>query len=96
MQLSRPASIPGFSIIMLRPIFAFLTSGTARHAQRSPRPAGKLRVGCIGAGGFARSVFFPYLRSSAELILESVATSSGATAESARKLFDFRIAEIAL
>jgi predicted dehydrogenase/threonine dehydrogenase-like Zn-dependent dehydrogenase len=58
-----------------------------------PRPAGKLRVGCVGAGGFARSVIFPHLRSSAGLILESVATSSGAAAESARKGFGFRIAE---
>jgi polar amino acid transport system substrate-binding protein len=58
-----------------------------------PRPAGKLRVGCVGAGGFARSVIFPHLRSSAGLILESVATSSGAAAESARKGFGFRIAQ---
>jgi polar amino acid transport system substrate-binding protein len=58
-----------------------------------PRPAGKLRVGCVGAGGFARSVIFPHLRASAGLILESVATSSGAAAESARKGFGFRIAQ---
>ncbi len=58
-----------------------------------PRPVGKLRVGCVGAGGFARGVIFPHLRSSAGLILESVATSSGAAAESARKGFGFRIAE---
>jgi polar amino acid transport system substrate-binding protein len=58
-----------------------------------PRPVGKLRVGCIGAGGFARGVIFPHLRSSAGLTLESVATSSGADAESARKGFGFRIAE---
>src|SRR6202789_1116761 len=57
-----------------------------------PRPAGKLRVGCVGAGGFARSVIFPHLRASAGLIRESVATSSGAAAESARKGFGFRIA----
>jgi predicted dehydrogenase/threonine dehydrogenase-like Zn-dependent dehydrogenase len=62
-----------------------------RSAQ--PRPVGKLRVGCIGAGGFARGVIFPQLRSSAGLTLESVATSSGAAAESARKGFCFSIAE---
>jgi predicted dehydrogenase/threonine dehydrogenase-like Zn-dependent dehydrogenase len=57
------------------------------------RPMGKLRVGCVGAGGFARGVTFPHLCASSELILESVATSSGVTAESARKLFGFRIAQ---
>jgi predicted dehydrogenase/threonine dehydrogenase-like Zn-dependent dehydrogenase len=67
-----------------------------RHvAPRSvqPRQAGKLRVGCIGAGGFARSVIFPQLRASAGVMLESVATSSGAAAESARQGFGFRAAE---
>jgi predicted dehydrogenase/threonine dehydrogenase-like Zn-dependent dehydrogenase len=67
----------------------------ARVSSRSASPvaAGKLRVGCVGAGGFARSVIFPYLRSSAGLILESVASSSGATAESVRIGFGFNIAE---
>jgi predicted dehydrogenase/threonine dehydrogenase-like Zn-dependent dehydrogenase len=63
----------------------------SRSAQ--PRPAGKLRVGCVGAGSFARGVIFPHLRSSAGLIFESIATRSGAAAESARKGFGFRIAE---
>jgi predicted dehydrogenase/threonine dehydrogenase-like Zn-dependent dehydrogenase len=63
----------------------------SRSAQ--PQPAGKLRIGCVGAGGFARSVIFPHLRSSTGLILESVATRSGAAAESARKGFGFKIAE---
>ncbi len=62
-----------------------------RSAQ--PRPAGKLRVGCIGAGAFARGVIFPHLRSSANLILESVASSAGSAAESARKGFAFSNAE---
>jgi predicted dehydrogenase/threonine dehydrogenase-like Zn-dependent dehydrogenase len=65
---------------------------TAPHSAQ-PRPAGKLRVGCIGAGGFARGVILPHLRSSAGLVLESVATSSGAAAESARKAFAFNTAE---
>jgi predicted dehydrogenase/threonine dehydrogenase-like Zn-dependent dehydrogenase len=65
--------------------------GAPRSAQ--PRPVGKLRVGCVGAGGFARGVFFPHLRSSAGLILECVAANSGAAAESARKGFGFRIAQ---
>jgi predicted dehydrogenase len=57
-----------------------------------PRPKDKLRVGCIGAGGFARGVIFPHLRSSARVILESVATRTGAAAESARAGFGFTLA----
>jgi predicted dehydrogenase/NADPH:quinone reductase-like Zn-dependent oxidoreductase len=58
-----------------------------------PRPKDKLRVGCIGAGGFARGIIFPHLRSSAGLMLESVATSTGAAAASARTGFGFTICE---
>ena len=58
-----------------------------------PRPKDKLRVGCIGAGGFARGVILPYLRSSAVLVLGSVASSTGAAAVSARTSFGFAIAE---
>src|SRR5882757_1964709 len=70
---------------------AKLTSASERAAQ--PRPGDKLRVGCIGAGGFARGIIFPHLRSSAGSILQSVATSSGAAAESARACFGFATAE---
>ena len=52
-----------------------------------------LRVGCIGAGGFARGIIFPHLRSAAGVLLESVATSAGAAAASARTGFGFKIAE---
>ena len=62
-------------------------SSPARAVQ--PRPKDKLRVGCIGAGGFARGIIFPHLRSSAGLMLESVATSTGAAAASARTGFGF-------
>jgi predicted dehydrogenase/threonine dehydrogenase-like Zn-dependent dehydrogenase len=58
-----------------------------------PRPKEKLRVGCIGAGGFARGIIFPHLRSSAGLLLESVASSTGAAAASACTGFGFTIAE---
>ena len=58
-----------------------------------PVPKDKLRVGCIGAGGFARGIIFPHLRSSAGLMLESVATSTGAAAASARTGFGFALAE---
>lgn len=57
------------------------------------RPKDKLRVGCIGAGGFARGIIFPHLRSSEGLILESVATITGASAASARTGFGFAMAE---
>jgi predicted dehydrogenase/threonine dehydrogenase-like Zn-dependent dehydrogenase len=58
-----------------------------------PGPKDKLRVGCIGAGGFARGVIFPHLRSSAGLLLESVASSTGAAAAAARTGFGFTLAE---
>ena len=58
-----------------------------------PQPPGKLRVGCIGAGAFARGVIFPHLRSSTGLSLESVAASTGAASASARTGFGFSAAE---
>jgi predicted dehydrogenase/threonine dehydrogenase-like Zn-dependent dehydrogenase len=58
-----------------------------------PRQKDTLRVGCIGAGGFARGIIFPHLRSAAGVLLESVATSTGAAAVSARTGFGFSAAE---
>ena len=58
-----------------------------------PRPKDTLRVGCIGTGGFARGIILPHLRSAAGLILQSVASSTGAAAESARTGFGFTMAE---
>lgn len=60
----------------------------------SPQPVrargqGDLRIGCIGAGSFARAVIFPALRQSRGVALHSVATASGVAAESARRLFGF-------
>jgi len=52
-----------------------------------------LRVGCIGAGSFARSIIFPQLRSLKNVQLEVVGTASGATAFSAQKSFGFRRAQ---
>src|SRR5208282_2236153 len=49
----------------------------------------KLRVGCIGAGGFARDIIFPNLRAASAVILRSVATASGSSSESARRGFGF-------
>jgi predicted dehydrogenase/threonine dehydrogenase-like Zn-dependent dehydrogenase len=56
-------------------------------------PKEKVRVGCIGAGGFARGIIFPHLRSSAGVVLESVATSTGAAAVSASAGFGFSNAQ---
>src|SRR5439155_7666490 len=50
---------------------------------------GELRVGCIGAGAFARGVIFPALRKTRGVVLHSVATASGTASESARRSFDF-------
>ena len=58
-----------------------------------PRPKDTLRVGCIGTGGFARGIILPHLRSAAGLVLQSVASSTGAAAESARTGFGFTMAE---
>jgi predicted dehydrogenase/threonine dehydrogenase-like Zn-dependent dehydrogenase len=53
---------------------------------RSARP-GPLRIGFIGAGNFARGVILPRLRSNREVLLASVATGSGVSAESVRRSF---------
>jgi predicted dehydrogenase/threonine dehydrogenase-like Zn-dependent dehydrogenase len=53
------------------------------------RQPGELRIGCIGAGSFARAVIFPALRQSRGVALYAVATASGVAAESARRLFNF-------
>lgn len=50
---------------------------------------GVLRVGCIGAGGFASAHIFPNLKAAKSVKLQSVATASGITAESARRNFGF-------
>jgi predicted dehydrogenase/threonine dehydrogenase-like Zn-dependent dehydrogenase len=52
------------------------------------RRTGQLRIGCIGAGGFARAHLFPYLKA-AKVTLESVGSASGIAAESARRNFGF-------
>jgi len=49
----------------------------------------ELKVGCIGAGAFARNVIFPVLRKTRHVSLHSVATASGVASESARRLFGF-------
>ena len=58
-----------------------------------PPIPGKVRVGCIGAGAFARSIILPALKASADLTLASVATTTGAASESARTTFGFALAQ---
>ncbi len=62
------------------------------HQTRS-RIEGQLRVGCIGAGSFARNIIFPRLQKNQGVTLGSVATASGVAAESARKSFGFANAQ---
>jgi polar amino acid transport system substrate-binding protein len=77
-------------------IIDYQTTADTKPAQRpsvQPRPKDKLRVGCIGAGGFARGIILPALRSSDGVVLESIGSSTGAAAESARTGFGFAMAE---
>jgi predicted dehydrogenase/threonine dehydrogenase-like Zn-dependent dehydrogenase len=48
-----------------------------------------LRVGCIGAGSFARGIIFPQLQALKNVQLEAVGTASGTSAFSAQKSFGF-------
>jgi predicted dehydrogenase/threonine dehydrogenase-like Zn-dependent dehydrogenase len=56
----------------------------------------QLRVGCIGAGGFATSQIFPILKADSRVSLEAVATASGISAESARRTSGFARAQTPL
>jgi len=58
-----------------------------------PRTGDEVRVGCIGAGGFASSVIFPNLQSIKGVRLQSVGTVSGTGAISAQRTFKFQTAE---
>jgi predicted dehydrogenase/threonine dehydrogenase-like Zn-dependent dehydrogenase len=62
---------------------------------RQTRSSGEFRVGCIGAGGFAKNIIFPALRGRKGVVLESVATASGIGAKSACKSFGFTKAQTA-
>jgi predicted dehydrogenase len=57
-----------------------------------PRIDNELRVGCIGAGGFATGVIFPILQATKGVRLQAIGTISGAGAASARKAFKFETA----
>lgn len=66
-----------------------MPSPPGESRQVSPGPRNELRIGCIGAGSFARAVIFPALRKTPGVALHSVATASGVASESARRLFEF-------
>lgn len=68
-------------------------SARAPTRGRAPRSSGEFKVGCIGAGDFARNVIFPSLRNRKGIILDSVATASGVKAQSACKSFGFSKAQ---
>ncbi|HZQ24318.1 MAG TPA: bi-domain-containing oxidoreductase [Terriglobales bacterium] len=50
----------------------------------------ELRVGCIGAGNFARGVIFPVLRRIPKVRFQAIATATGISAFAARNTFGFR------
>ena len=72
---------------------AAATSASVPAPQRQKRSPGEFKVGCIGAGGFARNIIFPALRNRKGVSLESVATASGIAAQSACKSFGFTKAQ---
>ena len=51
-----------------------------------------VRIGCIGAGNFARGTIFPNLRKTRGAVLDTVATASGVAAELARRSDGFHCA----
>lgn len=67
-------------------------TSSLRRSQE-PQRSDRIRVGCLGAGTFARGVILPFLRSCKQVTLESVATGSGVTAETVRRAFGFLTAE---
>jgi predicted dehydrogenase/threonine dehydrogenase-like Zn-dependent dehydrogenase len=79
-----------YTVILEYPARTELREAAPAHMPASrTRPAGRLRVGCIGAGGFARGYIFPNLKTANTVFLDSVATASGFAAESARRSFGF-------
>jgi polar amino acid transport system substrate-binding protein len=73
---------------------AFATASGPKTV-RPTRSSGEFKVGCIGAGGFAKNIIFPALRGRKGVVLESVATASGIGAQSACKSFGFSRAQTA-
>jgi len=66
-----------------------VTGSLTAWPERQTRVTSGFKVGCIGAGAFARNIVFPALRGRKSVVLESVATASGVAAMSACKSFQF-------
>ncbi len=58
--------------------------------------AGRVGVGAIGAGAFARSVLFPELRRNTSASLRCVSAASGVSASAAARRYGFEVATTAL
>jgi predicted dehydrogenase/threonine dehydrogenase-like Zn-dependent dehydrogenase len=60
-------------------------------ALRTPQlsPSGQLRLGCIGAGNYARGMLFPVLRKNREVVLTTVVTRTPLSALDAARRFGF-------
>jgi polar amino acid transport system substrate-binding protein len=68
---------------------AFASNPSSERAAKQIKDTAVIKIGCIGAGGFAKNVIFPALRSTKQAVFQSVATSSGVAAETARRSFVF-------
>jgi predicted dehydrogenase/threonine dehydrogenase-like Zn-dependent dehydrogenase len=68
---------------------AFVSHPSAARAAELTKNTTSIKIGCIGAGGFAKNVIFPGVRDTKQAVFQSVATSSGVGAETARRSFGF-------
>jgi polar amino acid transport system substrate-binding protein len=72
---------------------AWPTTGTISVThERATGARDSVRIGCIGAGNFARSTIFPNLRKTPGAMLDTVATATGVAAELARRSDGFQFA----
>lgn len=78
-----------YTVILEYPCSEVRASAAIQASAPTTRASGRLRVGCIGAGGYASSYILPTLKNADRISLEGVATASGVTAESARRNFGF-------
>ena len=68
---------------------AIVSHPPASRATKLIEKAASIKIGCIGAGAFAKNVIFPAVRDAKQAVFHSVATSSGIGAETARRSFGF-------
>lgn len=55
----------------------------------SPKPAGKVRLGVIGAGNYASTMLLPPLQKNRDVELSAVATTTGISGQNAKRRFRF-------